>query len=265
MTTAIAFLLAATFVISVGGLALLVWALANDQFTLGERAAELSSPKARSAASRILRCPRPSGWTCNACAMTTGWSSPARKKTAVRWMRPWPLAAGSQDASTRIPVLWWLMSSLLWLAVASILGVVASVKLHVPEWLVQDAALTFGRIRPAHLNAAAYGWSSMAGIAVGIWLIPRLFKSPLVGGGWATAGAVMWNLGVLGGILAVLAGRSDGLIWPFPVKCRATISRDRARDNSYPQGVFSHTGSGTRRAEHYATIDHADIRGLVTA
>ena len=39
MTTAIAFLLAATFLISVGGLALLIWALANDQFTMGPRAA----------------------------------------------------------------------------------------------------------------------------------------------------------------------------------------------------------------------------------
>ena len=38
MTTAIAFLLAATFVISIGGLALLIWALANDQFTLGDGA-----------------------------------------------------------------------------------------------------------------------------------------------------------------------------------------------------------------------------------
>lgn len=40
MSTAIAFLLAATFVISVGGLGLLIWALVNDQFTMGKRAAQ---------------------------------------------------------------------------------------------------------------------------------------------------------------------------------------------------------------------------------
>ncbi|MEM9401205.1 MAG: hypothetical protein AAGA44_01820 [Pseudomonadota bacterium] len=39
MTTAIAFLLAATSLISVGGLAILIWALANDQSTMGPRAA----------------------------------------------------------------------------------------------------------------------------------------------------------------------------------------------------------------------------------
>ncbi|MGB5258236.1 MAG: hypothetical protein WBN44_13350, partial [Woeseiaceae bacterium] len=40
MSTAIAFLLAATFLISVGGLGLLVWALVNDQFTMGKKAAQ---------------------------------------------------------------------------------------------------------------------------------------------------------------------------------------------------------------------------------
>ena len=47
--------------------------------------------------------------------------------------------------------------SVLWLVVASVFGLVASIKLHVPDWLVQDAWLTIGRIRPAHLNAVAYG------------------------------------------------------------------------------------------------------------
>ena len=40
MSLSIAFLLAMTFLISVGGLALLVWALANDQFGMGQQAAE---------------------------------------------------------------------------------------------------------------------------------------------------------------------------------------------------------------------------------
>jgi cytochrome c oxidase cbb3-type subunit 1 len=216
MTTAISFLLAATFVISVGGLALLIWALANDQFTLGERAARtifaegevgrVEDPAMSESARADMQRSRDDDVVVEPGEDED--SSSVEDALAARWLA---------DASTRVPVLFWMMSSLLWLAVASLLGVIASVKLHVPEWLVQDAALTFGRIRPAHLNAAAYGWSSMAGIAVGVWLIPRLFKTPLVGAGWATAGAVVWNLGVVGGIAAVLAGYSDGLEWlEFP-------------------------------------------------
>ncbi|MEE4361018.1 MAG: cbb3-type cytochrome c oxidase subunit I [Pseudomonadales bacterium] len=215
MTTAIAFLLAATFVISVGGLALLIWALANDQFTLGE------------GASRTIFAEGEIGMIEDPAADAEDRAIMQRSRSEDAVIEPGEedrhdvgdaLAARREaDESTRTPVLWWLMSSLFWLTLASVFGVIASIKLHVPEWLVGEAALTFGRIRPAHLNAASYGWSSMAGVAVGIWLIPRLFKAKLVGGGWATAGAAVWNLGVVAGIAAILRGESDGLEWlEFP-------------------------------------------------
>jgi nitrogen fixation-related uncharacterized protein len=72
MTTAISFLLAATFVISVGGLALLIWALANDQFTLGERAARTIFAEGEvGSRSRTRRCPKRPAQTCNAPGTTT--------------------------------------------------------------------------------------------------------------------------------------------------------------------------------------------------
>lgn len=205
MTTAIAFLLAATFVISAGGLALLVWALANDQITMGPRAA------------RTIFAPGEVGTV----------EDPATPREAKRRMQrergavsapsadeEKALAARAQaDQSTRTPVLWWLTSSLLWLVLGSVLGLIASLKLHLPEWLVADPTLTFGRVRPAHLNMVAYGWASMAGVGVGVWMIPRLFKVTLQGGRYATAGALIWNVGVFAGTAAVLAGVTEGLEW----------------------------------------------------
>jgi cytochrome c oxidase cbb3-type subunit 1 len=205
MTTAIAFLLAATFMISVGGLALLIWALANDQFTMGPAAARtifgpdevgrVEDPAAEPAAYREMQRER---------------GEPAAETQAQDEALE---ARALADGSTRTPVVWWLASSLVWLLLGSLLGVIASVKLHVPEWLVQDAVLTFGRIRPAHLNLVSYGWSSMAGVGVGLWLIPRLFKVKLSGGAYATAGAVIWNLGLIVGVVTLLAGGSDGMEW----------------------------------------------------
>jgi hypothetical protein len=46
----------------------------------------------------------------------------------------------------------------------------------------------FGRIRPAHLNAVIYGWRSLAGVGVALWLIPRLLKTELVGGATPSPG-----------------------------------------------------------------------------
>ena len=97
-------------------------------------------------------------------------------------------------------------------------GLIASLKMHLPDWLVGEAVLTFGRVRPAHLNVVAYGWASMAGRGVSVsGSCRRLFKTALAGGRYATVGAVLWNLGVGAGTIAILAGFSSGLEWlEFP-------------------------------------------------
>jgi cytochrome c oxidase cbb3-type subunit 1 len=121
------------------------------------------------------------------------------------------------DHSSRAPVLAFLTSALVWLVVGSLLGVVVSAKFSFPDWLNGSAALTFGRLRPLHVNLIAYGWISMAAVGVALWLMPRLLRTPLHGGRWAVLGAGLWNLGVLGGVLAVLSGWTDGIEWlEFP-------------------------------------------------
>lgn len=212
MTTAIAFLLAATFVISVGGLGLLVWALVNDQFTMGPKAA------------KTIFGPREVGKVEDPATPASVKLQMQRERGAVEEPdadQEEELALRARaDRSTRVPVIWWLASSLVWLLLGSLLGVIASIKLHAPEWLVSEPFLTFGRIRPAHLNVVAYGWSSMAGVGIGVWLIPRLFKVTLQGGAYATAGAIIWNIGLAAGTWSLLAGHSDGMEWlefPWPV------------------------------------------------
>ena len=117
------------------------------------------------------------------------------------------------DQSSSLVVGVCLTLSVVWLVLASVAGLIASLKLHLPDWLVQQAWITFGRIRPVHLNLVAYGWCSMAGIGVAIWLIPRLLKTELVGAKYALAGGVLWTLGVTAGTVAIAMGYSDGLEW----------------------------------------------------
>ena len=50
----------------------------------------------------------------------------------------------------------------------SLAGLISSLKMHMPDWLVTEAWLTFGRIRPAHLNMVIYGWSSLAGVGIAL-------------------------------------------------------------------------------------------------
>ena len=209
MNPAIAFLISMTFLISVGGLFVMVWGLANDQWGDGTAAAKTIFAKGEVGKGEdpALDGPRrPEFLEENAASVD--FNAIDQEELADRRIF---------DRSSRQPVLWWLTSSIVWLLLGSVFGVIASLKLHMPDWLVGDAVLTFGRIRPAHLNAVAYGWASMAGVGVGLWLVPRLFKAELVGGRYATWGAVLWNLGMYSGTIALLAGYSDGLEWlEFP-------------------------------------------------
>lgn len=89
-----------------------------------------------------------------------------------------------------------LASAVAWLVLGSFAGLVSSIKLHEPDWLVRQAWLTLGRIRPAHLNAVIYGWSSLAGMGIALWLVPRLLRVELVGERYGYFGIAIWNVGV---------------------------------------------------------------------
>lgn len=121
------------------------------------------------------------------------------------------------DASTRGPVLLFFGSAVFWLLVGSVLGLLAAWKMTHPGLLDSLGFLTFGRIRPAHLNAVIYGWASSAGIGTGLWLMARLCRVPLMHSKLLVSSAVFWNLGVLVGVLGILAGDSRSIEWlEFP-------------------------------------------------
>lgn len=117
------------------------------------------------------------------------------------------------DRSTARPVLLMLVFAVAWLLVASWAGLTSSIKLHAPDWAAGSAWLSFGRIRTLHLNAVAYGWAPMASLGIALWMLPRLLRTELVGAGYAVAGAILWNLALLAGLVCIALGISDGMEW----------------------------------------------------
>ena len=81
-----------------------------------------------------------------------------------------------------------------------------AIKFFVPTFLVDAEWLTFGRIRPAHVNGLLFGFLSSGLIGIMYYVVPRLtnrclFK-PFVG----KVAAVLWNVGVIAGVLMILGG-----------------------------------------------------------
>ena len=121
------------------------------------------------------------------------------------------------DASTRVPVLMFYTSAIVWLLLGTLLAMLVSIKLHAPDMFSGVSFLTWGRVRPAHTNIMIYGWASMAGMGTAIWLMARLCRTVLRHPLLIITGAGFWNLGVLLGVGAILTGDSTGYQWlEFP-------------------------------------------------
>src|SRR5437879_8995356 len=72
------------------------------------------------------------------------------------------------DASTRVPVLMFYASAVVWLLLGTVLAGFTSFKLHSPDLLSNVSYLTCGRIRPAHLNVMIYGCGAIVGMDTAI-------------------------------------------------------------------------------------------------
>jgi cytochrome c oxidase cbb3-type subunit 1 len=117
------------------------------------------------------------------------------------------------DRSTRFPVLLFFGTAVFWLVIGSVLGTLSAFKMSYPGFLDSVGWLTFGRLRPAHMNAVIYGWASAAGIGVGIWLMARLCRVALKHKALLICAAVIWNIGILLGLLGILGGGSRSIEW----------------------------------------------------
>jgi len=205
MTPTIAQLLAVSFTVAVLGLLALVWAIARAQFSDLDKGA------------RVIFRPGEEGRVEDPTADIGSLQRSVASTTASTVSDEELRQRSVSDASSRWPVLVFAGSSVVWLLVGSVAGLVASLKFNYPDWLVEQPALTFGRIRPIHLNVVAYGWLSMAGIGTALWLLPRTLRTPLRGGAFAVAGGIIWNIGMVLGTAALFAGWSDGIEWlEFP-------------------------------------------------
>lgn len=139
-------------------------------------------------------------------------SSPETTPASAPAAAPAPVPAPVEviDRSCRWPVLVLVVLATGWLVAAGVLAVLAAIKLHAPGMLAQHAWLTFGRVQPAAWNAFVFGFASLAGLAMALWMTARLSGAPLRGGGFIILGALVWHAGLKLGVLGILAGESTG-------------------------------------------------------
>lgn len=104
-----------------------------------------------------------------------------------------------------------MISAIFWLVFGTSLGLVASLQFTAPDALAGVAQLSFGRLRPVHINAVLIGWLSMGYAACMLYLIPVLVGrkgmwSELVG----NITMVAWNVMMVTGLWGILNGDTEG-------------------------------------------------------
>ena len=68
----------------------------------------------------------------------------------------------------------WLLWGMFWLLVAPSVGVLLSGLFNYPDYLGSSLQLTFGRLRPVHVNGVIFGAFSSLFIGECYYLVPRL-------------------------------------------------------------------------------------------
>lgn len=117
------------------------------------------------------------------------------------------------DNSMRVPAVLFLVSGVLWLLLGSFFALVASIKLHQPFFAGSVEALTFGRVRTAHLNAMIYGWGTNVIFAVAPWIMGRLCRTRIRHIWILVTAGIFYNIAITIGIIGILIGHMQPVEW----------------------------------------------------
>lgn len=116
----------------------------------------------------------------------------------------------------------WLWWSIGWLTIFPLVGLLVSVKFHYPDFLGETSWLTFGRLRPVHVNGVIFGAFSTPVIGLMYYLVPRLCGRRMAKEHWGRWLLWGWNIFLVAGSISLLMGYNLGLEagefqWPFNI------------------------------------------------
>ncbi|HEX8373459.1 MAG TPA: cbb3-type cytochrome c oxidase subunit I [Chthoniobacterales bacterium] len=155
-------------------------------------------------------------------------------------------ARAELDASAAGPVTLLFSAAIIWLLGWSVMHLLLIWKLLWPDLLSDYSFLTYGRLRPIATNMFVYGWASCAAMGVSLWLMVRLCRVKLHSPGSVVVGTLIWNAGLLAGIIAIHAGAGRSLEYlELPVWSQFTMFGGFAVIGIAVVGLFYNRLEGT--------------------
>lgn len=119
-------------------------------------------------------------------------------------------------------VIYYVVAAAAWLVIGTLVGQYLGMKFIWPE-MDHQPGLSFGRLRPVHTNMVFWGWSSLAMIGLGYFVIARTSNTKIYNYKWAWYGWILINATIVLGSLSLMAGINNGgaeyreYIWPIMI------------------------------------------------
>jgi cytochrome c oxidase cbb3-type subunit 1/cytochrome c oxidase cbb3-type subunit I/II len=114
------------------------------------------------------------------------------------------------------------LTSAIWFAAATTLGMIAAGYLIAPDFLANVEYVHFGRARPMHINAVLFGFVTPGLLAAAFYYFPKLLRTELYSHKLGVFSAIFWNITVAAGIIGIALGYTQGreyaeLAWPVDI------------------------------------------------
>ena len=104
----------------------------------------------------------------------------------------------------------WLWWALVWLTIFPLVGLVVSIKFNFPDFLGETSWLTFGRLRPVHVNGVIFGAFSTPVLGLFYYIVPQLCGRRMAKEQWGWLLLWGWNIFLIAGSLSLLMGYNLG-------------------------------------------------------
>ncbi|HVW95896.1 MAG TPA: cbb3-type cytochrome c oxidase subunit I [Mucilaginibacter sp.] len=117
-------------------------------------------------------------------------------------------------------ILWYLGSATFWLVLGTSVGEYLGIKFVSPD-VDHVSWLSFGRLRPVHTNMVFWGWSSLAMIGLGYYVVSTVSNTVVASLKWGWYALFLINASVILGSISLMAGINNGggeyreYIWPI--------------------------------------------------
>lgn len=121
------------------------------------------------------------------------------------------------------------ITSAFWMVVATFMGLLGATELIAPDLLENVGWLSFGRVRPIHINLVLFGFVTPGLLSSAFYYVPKLLRTDLYSEKLGKITVVAWNVMLVAAVVSLAMGKTQGreyaeLIWPIDMMVIAAFS-----------------------------------------